>query len=352
MAKFGFVLHPLSIEDIKSHIGFTKYLPDSLVEWAGKYASPYIASHVTGVRSLTGKEIDGWFAVVPMTPKMMMQDQDYAVKQIIKAGKLLEKQGAQIMGLGAYTSVVKDAGISIAKALDMGVTTGNSYTAYTAGEALLLAAKEVGIDPKGCALTVVGATGSIGSVLTKVLAPQVGRVILVARNMDRLQSLAEVLKNYDVDYTSNISEGVRKADLLITVSSAPEAIIDAEDLQPGTIVVDVSRPRNVAESVAKKRSDVLVLDGGVVRVPGDVQFNFNFGFEPKTAYACMSETMMLALEDWTTDFSLGRDLKEEQVVLTGQWAKKHGFEVVWMRSFDRPVTEAQLDRIRAIRRVS
>jgi len=32
-----------------------------------------------------------------MTPKMMMQDQDYAVKQIIKAGKLLEKQGAQIM---------------------------------------------------------------------------------------------------------------------------------------------------------------------------------------------------------------------------------------------------------------
>jgi len=69
-----------------------------------------------------------------MTPKMMMQDQDYAVKQIIKAGKLLEKQGAQIMGLGAYTSVVKDAGISIAKALDIGVTTGNSYTAYTAGK--------------------------------------------------------------------------------------------------------------------------------------------------------------------------------------------------------------------------
>jgi len=38
---------------------------------------------------------------------MMMQDQEYAVKQIIKAGKLLEKEGAQIMGLGAYTSVVK-----------------------------------------------------------------------------------------------------------------------------------------------------------------------------------------------------------------------------------------------------
>jgi len=114
MAKFGFVLHPLSIEDIKSHIGFTRYLPDSLVEWAGKYASPYIASHVTGVRSLTGKEVDGWFAVVPMTPKMMMQDQDYAVKQIIKAGKLLESRCSN-HGLRSYTSVVKDAGISIAK---------------------------------------------------------------------------------------------------------------------------------------------------------------------------------------------------------------------------------------------
>jgi len=36
----------------------------------------------------------------------------------------------------------------------------------------------------------------------------------------------------------------------------------------------------------------------------------------------MSETMMLALEDWTTDFSLGRDLKEEQVMLTGQVGQK------------------------------
>jgi predicted amino acid dehydrogenase len=352
MAKFGFVLHPLSVADIKSHISFTKYLPDSLVEFGGKYSSPYVASHVTGVKSLTGKEVDGWFAVVPMTPRMMLQNQEYAVKQIIKAGKLLEKEGAQIMGLGAYTSVVGDAGITIAKELDIGVTTGNSYTAYTAGEALLLAAREVGIDPKNSTLAVVGATGSIGSVLSKILAPQVGKMLLVARNMDRLSSLADALKSYNVDYTNSVSDGVRQADLLITVSSAPEAIINAEDLQPGTIIVDVSRPRNVAEEVASKRTDVLVLDGGVVKVPGDVEFNFYFGFEPKTAYACMSETMMLALEDWTTDFSLGRDLKEEQVLLTGQWAKKHGFEVVWMRSFDRPVTREQLDKIRAIRRVS
>ncbi|NPV89070.1 shikimate dehydrogenase [Coprothermobacteraceae bacterium] len=354
MTKFGFVLHPLSVYDIKKRKWWAKFLPDGLIETVAKATRPYVASHITGIRSKTGKETEGWFAIVPMTPKQMLADEDYAVKQIIRAGELLALQGASIMGLGAFTSVVKDAGITVAEALDsIGVTTGNSYTAYTAGEALLLGAKEVGIDLKNATLSVVGATGSIGNVLSKLLAPQVGRTLLVARNVEKLAQMAESLAEYNVSYTTNVPEGVREADLLVTVSSAPEAIVKAEDLKPGTVVVDVSRPRNVAAEVGKKRSDVLVLDGGVVRVPGDdVEFNFNFGFPPKTAFACMSETMMLALEDWRGDFSLGRDLKEEQVLMTGEWARKHGFEVVWMRSFDLPVTEEQIDRVRRAREVT
>ena len=49
--------------------------------------------------------------------------------------------------------------------------------------------------------------------------------------------------------------------------------------------------------VEKSRDDVLVIDGGMVEVPGKVDFHFDFGFPPGKAYACMAETMILVLED-------------------------------------------------------
>ena len=39
-----------------------------------------------------------------------------------------EKLGAKIVGLGAFTAVVGDAGITVARNLNIPVTTGNSYT--------------------------------------------------------------------------------------------------------------------------------------------------------------------------------------------------------------------------------
>jgi predicted amino acid dehydrogenase len=70
----------------------------------------------------------------------------------------------------------------------------------------------------------------------------------------------------------------------------------------------VARPRDVSREVVEKRDDVLVIEGGVIAVPGPVNFNFNFGFPDKTAYACMSETMLMALEGSYEPFTLGRDL--------------------------------------------
>lgn len=108
----------------------------------------------------------------------------------------------------------------------------------------------------------------------------------------------------------------------------------------------MSRPRDVSKEVAQKRSDVLIIEGGVVEVPGDVNFNFNFGFPPKTAYACMAETMMLALEGRYESFTLGRELTVEQVEEISRIAEKHGFKLAGFRSFERAVTEEQIEKSR------
>ncbi len=91
---------------------------------------------------------------------------------------------------------------------------------------------------------------------------------------------------------------------------------------------------------------MLVIEGGAVEVPGDVDFHFNFGFPPKTSYACMAETMILALEERYENFCLGSDLSLERVHEIARLADKHGFKLAGFRSFERQVTEDYLAGVR------
>ncbi len=62
-------------------------------------------------------------------------------------------------------------------------------------------------------------------------------------------------------------------------------------------------------------------------VPGEVDFHFNFGLAPGQAYACMAETMVLALEEKYTSYSLGKQMQTERVREIAQLARKHGFRL-------------------------
>jgi len=150
--------------------------------------------------------------------------------------------------------------------------------------------------------------------------------------------------------TTDVSR-IREADAIITVTSSDAAIIMPEHLKPGAIICDVARPRDVSVRVAKERKDILVIEGGVVAVPGDVNFNFNFGFPEKTAYACMSETMILALEGNPDlyDFTLGKDVSVAQVEQITGLADKHGFGLAGFRSFEKAVNKDQVTRAKAAR---
>jgi predicted amino acid dehydrogenase len=89
-----------------------------------------------------------------------------------------------------------------------------------------------------------------------------------------------------------------------------------------------------------------VIEGGAVEVPGEVDFHFSFGFPPKTAYACMAETMILALEERYESFTLGRDLSLDRVMEIASLAHKHGFKLAGFRSFERQVTEEYIESVR------
>ena len=352
MEKFSFIIHPLSAKrDIARKYPIAKYVPVPLLEMALRYKSPMDVSHITGVKSITGAEAEGWFVGCPLTPKQLVNlplDEVYA--KIIKTAKIAEGHGAKIIGLGAFTSVVGDGGITIAKNVNIAVTTGNSYTVATAIQGAQQAAEIMGIDPAKAHVAIVGATGSIGKTCAQIFAKTSDTVTLIGRSKDRLDDFASELSQTakaSVTYTTDVESGIKDADIVITVSSAVDAIIEPHFIKSGAVVCDVARPRDVSVRVQQERDDVLVIEGGVVEVPGEnLNFNFNFGFPPKTAYACMSETIMLALDGRYESFTLGKDVSVEQVEEITRIANKHGFKLAGFRSFEKAVTKERIEEIR------
>ncbi len=351
MEKFAFIIHPLSAKnDIARKYPFVKALPESWVEFALRYKGPMEVSHITGVKSITGAQAEGWFVGCPLTPKLMTTLPIEEVwRKIIATVRIAEDHGAKIIGLGAFTSVVGDGGITVANNSRVAVTTGNSYTVATAIEGSIAGARAMGIDPAKAHVAIVGATGSIGKTCAEILAKQSETVTLIGRNQEKLDEFALHLApkvNATVASTTDVEAGIKDADIVVTVSSAVDTIIEPHFIKRGAVVCDVARPRDVSVRVQRERNDVLVIEGGVVEVPGDVEFNFNFGFPPRMAYACMSETMMLALEGRYESFTLGKDVSVEQVEEITRLARKHGFKLAGFRSFEKAVSKEQIAETR------
>lgn len=183
MDTFAFIIHPVDPKrDVSRKFPLLgRMLNEKQIDFFSTFFPPVYISEIEGIRSdATGKEIKGWFVACPYTPTRMMELPEQAVyRKIIQTGRLSEKLGAQMLGLGAFTSVVGDAGITIAKKLDVPVTTGDSYTVIVAVEAIREAAAIMGISLKNASAVVVGATGAIGQVCADMLADDVDRLYLI-----------------------------------------------------------------------------------------------------------------------------------------------------------------------------
>lgn len=354
MERFAFIIHPLDMGHITRKYRITKKIPERLVTGTLKYKRPWPISEITGIRSHTGREAMGWLIVVPLLPHQILNLREkYVVKKIVKACKVASKLGAKIVGLGAFTAMVGRGGQAIAEEAEIAVTTGNTYTIATAVEGATKAASLMNIKLDEACVVVVGATGSIGNVCAQIMAPKVDALYLVGRDERRLAEVAEKVRkeipggNGRVGYMTDVSQAVGKADIIISVTSAIDFVIRPEDIKPGAVVCDVARPRDVAEIVAEMRDDVLVIDGGVVKVPGEVDFHYDIGLPRGLALACEAETMILALEGRYEDYTISRDISIGQVEEMNRLARQHGFELAGFRSFEKALSLEQIEKIKS-----
>lgn len=354
MRTFGFCIHPIDPRrDVKRKFPLLgRYLPLSWIHFLSRYFPPLYISQVSGLRSSTGVEAQGWFVACPMTPQRLLSvPTRVAYNKIVRTGQLAQRLGAQILGLGAFTHVVGDAGLTIDRRLEIPVTTGGSYTVAMSVQAVRAAAAQLGLDLSRATIAVVGAAGAVGSVSARILARECARLALVGlpRHIGRLQALQAAIEEQGGarTWTTVDPAAVREAGVVVAVTSAITPVIEPAHLRSGAIVLDVARPRNVSRRVAQVRDDVLVIEGGMVAVPGpELDFGFDFGFPPRMAFACMAEVMILALEGRMESYSLGREITVDQVLEIEALGAKHGFKLGGFRSFERAVTEHEIERVR------
>jgi predicted amino acid dehydrogenase len=344
------MIHPIdSQRDVARKFPLLGRLPPRVIDYFSRFFPPVLLSHVVGIRSEeSGREIEGWLVACPMTPRRMLAvPLASAYRKVVQTGKLAERLGARILGLGAFTAVVGDAGRTISQGLSIPVTTGNSYTVAVAVEASMEAAGHMGLEPAQSVAAIVGANGSTGRACAQLLAGKVKALMLIGRNLDRLRDVKRQAESLGARATTTTNlQDIREADIVLCMTSSIEPLVRPESLKSGAVICDVARPRNVSRRVISERDDVLVIEGGVVEIPGEVRFGFDFGFPPRQAYACMAETMLLAMEGRYECFSLGREISLDRVEEIAQLARIHGFRLSGFRSFERVLDNAEIDKIR------
>ncbi len=357
--KFAFVIHPLSSKDLFKIPGSkllqkSKFIRDN-IERVSSTLPSFHYGQIKGIKS----EHDGTMAIgdiyaVTETPKVMMSKSKKKMYQkLIDITKKADQRGNQIIGLGAYTKVFGDAGVTVNKHSPIPVTTGNSLSAAATLWAAAYAVDKlnfVEIKKKKYLGTVmiVGATGSIGKVNSKVLSRSWEKVIIVApkayKLIDLKKEIEELSPDCDISYTTNPDDFLHEADLVITTTSAQgKKILDIEKVKPGCVICDVSRPFDISQEDARKRPDVLVIASGEVELPGDVEFNIDIGLQGKTVYACLAETALLAMENLFESFSMSREISYKNVYKIDELARKHGLKLSSIMGHKSEITDEEIE---------
>lgn len=358
MERCAFVIHPHSFEWLQGYLRSRqpsyrprrKALMLKVLEWT--------PVHRMGDAVRIGSLRDAAVEVVLINTSLLPEQwvtlpEDFVVRRVTEAARLGAELGARVIGLSAFTSIVGDQGAAVARALDVAVTSGNTFTVHSVLADVRRAAAAVGLDLRHASVTILGATGDIGSACARILASEVRHLTLCARTRDTLDAIAGELRaagRVEISTAQRARDAVLGADVVISATSALASVIDPDSLGSGVIVCDVGFPRHISAQLLARRPDLLAFESGLVCPPQPAAFDFDTGFPAGTIAACLAETALLTLERRFESYSLGRGrITAERVGEIGAMAERHGFRLDRLRCGAAVYDDAALARVRAAR---
>ncbi|MFC4453091.1 glycerol-3-phosphate acyltransferase [Deinococcus sonorensis] len=338
----AFMIHPLDLQDFWQSRRFSWMRPlvqrgvirEQTVRQMAESIRPMKVGELSGIRTTGGKEVRAYLLSSPLLPEVFRDNPELATRRAVEGARLAQELGASVFGLGAFWSVVGNKGIDVQAAVPgITVTNGGAYTSGTIKAAIpgiLQHFQAEGRDLKQATAAVVGANGVVAFGIARTIAPQVRRVIMLGRDLERLERSANTLRraNKDTEIITTTDYGaLREADLIFTATSDPDPVIFPQHVKPGTWIFDEGRPADVDDSV-RAVPGVRIIPGGVVRPPGRMQTQVNLHFGEGAVPACLAETLIIAATGEHERKSLGAQTLTENVNFFVEQADRLGFHVV------------------------
>ncbi len=325
---FAFLVHPRNTNDLYRKYPFFQYLPEKFTFWLLKKFWPVVVSEIEGLKSLKdGQPVKGFIITTPLTAKQILENKELAIKKIIQALKLAEKMGVKLIGLGAFNSSVTNGGTLLLGKTKVAITNGNALTAAVTIRDVEILLRKNEISDQQAVIAIVGATGSIGQAIAKYFSEKnILELILIGKTPSHLADLEKNIGHQHPKTNLSISTDlskIQRADIIIVATASTDALIKSNQLKQNAIVYDVSQPRNTDPEIAAKRPDISTIDGGLISTPG-INYHFNLGLSRETAFACLAETMLLAAERTTENYSIG-PVEPNKIEQIKNIAKKYCF---------------------------
>lgn len=284
-------------------------------EW--RYNDLYISPEI----DING--VKGHICVLPLTAKQMINEpRDKVRNKILNSIIFLQdilKVG--VIQLGALTTSVTQGGkwLIEKKQINGYINHGDSYTAAVLCQVVYKVLKYSNKKVSDCVLSVVGAYGIIGEAISRILVPNFKHTVLIGRKMENLKNLERKIEG---NYETTKELITKKADIIITATSHPSALLNSDHLKKNAIIVDVSQPPNLSKKICNKRPDILRVDGGYVDFPFSTPLEIP-GIPKGKIFSCIAEVIMQAMENEKKNHVGSIDLSH--LKMTEKWALKYGF---------------------------
>ena len=329
-------------------------LPDEELRDIFPWIPPRTVCHVEHASAL-GHSIRGVYIDSFIPPdRLGHEHRQDNIARVRDAAACAIRSGARIVSLGGFSSILieGDAG-QLPEAGPTVFTTGNTLTVAFVVQGIVKMSALQGRDLRGATLLIVGATGDVGSGCARCLGPLVGRVILHARNLERLRSLADELRAQGAvpEVATDLHDVTRRADIVLCVASLQSPSLLLGRLAPDAIVCDAGYPKNLAARGAMEGCTVFYgglgqAHGGLTFAP-DVHRVLQHHPFSNVAQGCMLEGMVLALEDRFEPYSSGRGfITPQRVAAMERMAARHGVVLAPFHNGDGALPQDALDGAR------
>ena len=164
------------------------------------------------------------------------------------------KAGAKIVSLGGFSSILIEGNFDqLPERHDTVFTTGNTLTVAFIVQGIKKMCALEGRNLRRSTLLIVGATGDVGSGCARCLAPIVKRVLLSARNVERLRRLAAELQadGVQVEIATDLQRFSAEADVVICAASLASPSLLLGRIAPDAIVCDAGYPKNLSPTARR-----------------------------------------------------------------------------------------------------